>query len=260
LSRSDVQQQVASLADARFNYIESLRAFKTLLGEYPDNNLEFSAKLPELNQDVPTGLPAQLLTRRPDIKASQLNYRSEIATAKAAQRDLYPSIRLTGSMGDSRESLDQLFEGDNLIRTFVSDLTAPIFASGALRATRDQAIFSAESAYADLLNTTLTAFEEVENSLSRETTLKEQKTAIQEAVKLAENGLELALDRYKLGIENYNTVLESQRRAFDSKEREINIRNALLQNRISIHLALGGDFSDEKDRNLLKSLPSIEKR
>ena len=76
---------------------------------------------------------------------------------------------------------------------------------------------------------------------------------------MAENGLELALDRYKLGIENYNTVLESQRRVFDSKQNEINIRNALLQNRIGLHLALGGDFSDDVDDTQLQSLPTIQK-
>jgi len=255
LSRSDVQQQIASLSDARFNYIQTLRAFKTLIGEYPDTNLEFTAKLPELTESPSIGLPAQLLTRRPDIKASQLSYQAEIASAKAAQRDLYPSINFTGSIGDSRDSFNQLFDGENLIRQFISDLTLPIFASGSLRSLRDQALHSAESAYANLLSTTLTAFEEVENSLSQEALLREQKNAIKEAVQLAENGLELALDRYKLGIENYNTVLESQRRVFDSKQNEINIRNALLQNRIGLHLALGGDFSDDVDR----ILPTVSK-
>jgi len=259
LSRSDVQQQVASLSDARFGYIETLRAFKTLLGQYPDSNLEFNAKLPQLNGSVPTGLPAQLLTRRPDIKASQLTYKAQIANAKAAQRDLYPVINFRGSIGDSRDTFNELFDGENLIRTFISDLTAPIFASGSLSSARDQAVYNAESAYSDLLTTTLTAFEEVENSLSRETSLREQKTAIQGAVTLAENALELALDRYKLGIENYNTVLESQRRVFDSKENEINVRNALLQNRIGIHLALGGDFLGEENRDPIESLPTVAK-
>jgi len=259
LSRSDVQQQIASLSDARFDYIQTLRAFKTLLGEYPSTDLEFTASLPELKASPSTGLPAQLLTRRPDIKASQLSYQAEIATAKATQRDLYPSINFIGSIGDSRDTFNELFEGDNLVRRFVSDLTAPIFAAGALRSLRDQALYSAESAYANLLTTTLTAFEEVENALSQEKLLKEQKTAIQEAVTLAENGLELALDRYKLGIENYNTVLESQRRVFDSKQNEINIRNALLQNRIGLHLALGGDFSDDVDDTKPQLLPTIQK-
>ena len=259
LSRSDVQQQISSRSTARYDYLESVRAFKVMLGEYPNSAIEFDAKLPELSAAVPTGLPAQLLTRRPDIKASQLTYQAEIASAKAAQRDLYPSINFTGAIGDSREDFSDLFVGDNLIQTFITDLTAPIFASGALRAARNQAIYSAESAYADLISTSLNAFEEVENSLARETSLEERKTSVTEAVALAENGLELALDRYKLGIENYNTVLESQRRLFDSKEAEINISNALLQNRISIHLALGGDFSGEENRDPLDSLPSLEK-
>lgn len=260
-SRSDVQQEIASLSVARFNYVQSLRAFKTLLGQYPDTNLEFSAKLPELDESiVPAGLPAQLLERRPDIKASQLTYEAQIASAKAAQRNLYPSINFSGSIGDSRDEFNQLFDGSNLIKTFISDLALPIFASGSLRAARDQAIFGAESAYAQLLTTTLNAFQEVEDSISQETSLQEQKVAIRKAVELAESGLELALDRYKLGIENYTTILDSQRRVFNSKQNEINIRNALLQNRISLHLALGGDFSDQEGRNPLETLPSIQKK
>ena len=256
-SRSAVQQEKVALANARFNYIQTARAFKRILGEYPNTDIEFKAVLPELGELPPTGLPSQLLTRRPDIKASQLNYEAQIATAKATRRDLYPRLTFSGSIGDNRDTFQELFEGDNLIRTFLSDLTLPIFASGSLRSLHYQALYSAEAAYANLLTTTLTAFEEVENALSQETLLREQKVATQEGVSLSENALEIALDRYKLGIENYTTVLESQRQLFSSKQNELNIRNALLQNRISLHLALGGGFSDEVDPNPLKSLPTI---
>ena len=64
------------------------------------------------------------------------------------------------------------------------------------------------------------------------------------------------IDRYQSGIENYNTVLDSQRSLFNSMSNEINIRNALLQNRIGIHLALGGGFSSETNRNAVENLPS----
>ena len=104
LSRTDVQTQTASLADTRFNYDQSLRNFKTLLGRYPDTDLEFEAMLPELQDPIPIGLPAELLTRRPDVKASQLQYQAQIASAKAAHRDRYPSISFTGSLSDSRDS------------------------------------------------------------------------------------------------------------------------------------------------------------
>jgi len=257
LSRTDVQLQISALSDSQFDYIQSLRAFKTLLGEYPNTSLEFAAKLPELQDPVPAGLPAELLTRRPDLKASQLQYKAQIANAKAARRDRYPSINFSGSIGDSRERFDELFDNNNMILTLVSGLTQPVFQSGALRSREDQAIFRAEGAYATLVKTTLNAFEEVENSLSREALLLEQHRAIKEAVEFAQGGLDLALDRYQSGIENYTTVLESQRRLFDSMRNEINIRNALVQNRIGIHLALGGDFTDIPDRTPTNDLPTI---
>ena len=257
LSRTDVQLQVSNLADAQFNYTQALRTFKTLLGEYPDSELQFSAVLPEINEPVPAGLPAELLTRRPDIRASQLQYEAQIASAKAANRDRYPSLTFSGSIGDSRDEFDALFDNDNMIRTLVAGLVQPVFLAGELKAREQSALYQAEASYASLVNTTLTAFQEVEDSLSREESLKAQHTAVKEAVKFAQGGLDLALDRYQSGIENYTTVLEAQRRLFDSRRNEINIRNALLQNRIGIHLALGGDFSTTPDRDPSQDLPQI---
>ncbi len=248
LSRTNVQRQVSAAADSKFNYIQALRALKTLLGEYPDATMEFSVDLPELSASIPTGLPAELLTRRPDVKASKLNYEAQIANAKAAHRDRFPSLNFTGSIGESRDTFNSVFETDNMVRRVLASLTQPIFASGALKAQEKRAFNDAEIAYASLLKTTLNAFEEVENSLSRETVLVEQHGAIKEAVKLAQGGLDLALDRYQSGIENYTTVLQSQRDLFDSLSNELNLRNALLQNRIGIHLALGGDFATDSER------------
>lgn len=260
LSRTDVQRQISSLADSKFNYVQALRALKTLLGEYPDATMEFSVSLPELTNSVPTGLPAELLTRRPDVKASQLSYEAQIATAKAARRDRFPSLNFSGSIGESRDTFNSVFETDNMVRRVLASLTQPIFAAGALKAQEKRAYNDAEIAYASLLKTTLNAFEEVENSLTRETLLAEQHSAIKEAVKLAQGGLDLALDRYQSGIENYTTVLQSQRSLFDSLSNELNLRNALLQNRIGIHLALGGDFATESERELNEvKLPVIKK-
>jgi len=256
LSRTDVQVQISSLADAQFSYLQSLRTFKTLLGQYPDTDLEFEANLPELNDSVPAGLPAQLLTRRPDIKASQLQYKAQIANAKAANRDRFPTITFTGSIGDSRDEFDSLFDNDNMVMTLIAGIAQPVFQAGALKSLEQQAVYQAEQSYAALLKTTLDAFQDVEDSLSRENALKDQHRAIKEAVKFAQGGLDLALDRYQSGIENYTTVLESQRRLFDSMRNEINIRNALVQNRVGIHLALGGDFTSLPERDPTQNLPS----
>ena len=259
LSRTDVQVQISALADARFNYVQSLRTFKTLLGEYPNTSLEFESDLPVMSDLVPAGLPAELLVRRPDIRASQMLYKSQIANAKAANRDRYPSISFNGSIGDSRNEFDKLFDNDNMVMTLISGIAQPVFQAGALRSREQQAIYQAESSYASMVKITLTAFQEVEDSLSRETTLRLQHQAIKKAVKFAQGGLDLALDRYQSGIENYTTVLESQRRLFGSMQNEINLRNALIQNRVGIHLALGGDFTSLPDRDPTNNLPSIAK-
>ncbi|NND81078.1 MAG: efflux transporter outer membrane subunit [Gammaproteobacteria bacterium] len=257
LSRTDVQLQISALSETEFSYIQSLRAFKSLMGEYPDTELAFKASLPSIRGTVPGGLPAELLTRRPDIKASQLFYQSTVANAKAARRDRFPSLNFNGSIGDSRDSFNQLFDNNNMVVSLLSSLTQPLFQAGALRSREDQAVYQAEEAYAQLVRTTLNAFEEVENSLSRESLLVDQHHAIKEAVNFAQGGLDLALDRYQSGIENYTTVLESQRRLFDSMRTELNIRNALLQNRIGIHLALGGDFVSSDNRDPTADLPDI---
>jgi len=243
-SRSDVQLQQAALTDRRFQYLQSLRSFHTLLGQYPDSSLEFTADLPRISTDVPAGLPAQLLKRRPDIVAAQYLYDSQIARAKAANRDRFPSLSLRGSIGDSREELDQLFEGDNLLTTLVAGLTQPLFQAGALQSREKQAVLNAEASYASLVKTALVAFEEVENGLSQEQALRQRHKAISQAVEYATSGLELALDQYQSGLVDYNTVLQSQRRLYDSLENELNLRNAILQNRIGLHLALGGGFTE----------------
>jgi multidrug efflux system outer membrane protein len=259
LSRTDVQLQISALAAAQFDYQQSLRTFKNLLGQYPNTHLEIEAKLPELLDPVPSGLPAQLLTRRPDIKARQLQYKSSIANAKAANRDRYPTISFSGSIGDSRDKFDSLFENDNMVMTLIAGIAQPVFQAGALKSREQQAVYLAESSYSALVKTTLDAFQDVEDSLSRENTLQDQHQAIKEAVEFAQGGLDLALDRYQSGIENYTTVLESQRRLFGSMRDEINLRNALVQNRVGIHLALGGDFSSIEARDPTNNLPSIRK-
>ena len=245
LSRSDVQVQISALADARYNYLRSLRAFKSLMGQYPDADLEFTAKLPELDVAIPVGLPAELMERRPDIQASRFQYKSARASAKAAQRDRMPSLSFTGSIGDSRNEFDELFENDNIVKNLVSGVALPIFQAGALRSRAEQAAYQAEAAYAGLVRTSLSAFEEVENAIALEAALRDQHEALKKAVDLAQGGLDLALDRYQSGIEDYQTVLQSQRSVFNSKQNELNLRNALLQNRINLHLALGGDFGGE---------------
>ena len=82
----------------------------------------------------------------------------------------------------------------------------------------------------------------METELSRILNLDARHEAIHDAQASAEAALERALDQYQRGLVGYTTVLESQRRAFDAQSTVIRLHNLLLQNRVALSLALGGDF------------------
>ena len=82
----------------------------------------------------------------------------------------------------------------------------------------------------------------MENAISRNTTLQTQYQATLASEKNAVAGLTLAFEQYQRGLVTYTTVLESQRRAFDAQTSVIDLRNQLIQNRITLYLSLGGNF------------------
>lgn len=241
LNRTDVASQQSSILELKDLLEQSTRNFRQLLGSYPDIDLDFTARLPELESTVPAGLPSELLLRRPDVLASQRLWESSKLNAKAANRARFPSFSLTASYGASSNKL-RLLDEQNLLWSLVNNLTAPLFNGGQLKAQAEQAEFLADASFQSYLSTLLTSFTEVENALSAEQYLKQRAAAIEQAAFYAESGYALAFDQYKSGLIDYTTLLETQRRWFDTQSSLIVLKNNLLQNRIALNLALGGDF------------------
>ena len=100
----------------------------------------------------------------------------------------------------------------------------------------------AEQQYLDLV---YRAFADVENAISRSESLKERYESFLDAETNSAAALNLALEQYQRGLVPYTTVLESQRQAFDAEATVVELRNQLLQNRIDLYLALGGDFATD---------------
>lgn len=99
-----------------------------------------------------------------------------------------------------------------------------------------------EGAEQQYLNVLFDAFADVERRISENRLLNQRYNALLEREKSAEAAYALSFDQYQLGLVRYTTVLESQRRAFDAQTNIVQIRNQLLRNRISLNLALGGEF------------------
>ena len=159
-----------------------------------------------------------------------------------AHKQRFPRISLLASSSDVSDELGSLLNGSALAWSLIGNLTQPLFNAGRLKALEEQArtrVIQAEKQYLDQL---YKAFAEVENAISRDASLKAQYQATLGAEENAVAALTLSFEQYQRGIVTYTTVLESQRRAFDTQSTVIDLRNQLLQNRISLYLALGGDF------------------
>jgi len=197
LGRSDVTSQRAAIVSTRNQLEQSIRTFKRLLGDYPDINLDIEASLPELSSNIPTGLPSDLLKRRPDVLASM---------------------------------------------KYWHNITVPIFNGGQLKSELKQAEYDTEESYQDYVDTLLTSFEEVESALGAEIYLKEQLALLEQAESFAQSAYELAFEQYQSGLIRYSNLLEFERRWFTTQVDIITLKNSRLENRINLHLALGGDF------------------
>lgn len=242
LARNNVANEKARLAANRQNYLQQLRQLEILLGRYPSADIDLPADFPELNRQVAAGLPAELLLRRPDVHAAWQDYLAAISEASADRARRFPSLRLTGSYGNSSDEISQLLDAGERFWSLFGSLTAPLFNAGRLKAAELEARAAADVRLQGWRMTLLDALAEVENALSAEDDLKTELVAREKAVAEASLAEQVAQEQYRSGLAGYLAVLEAQRRAFDARNTLITTRYRLLRNRVDLHLALGGEF------------------
>jgi outer membrane protein, multidrug efflux system len=242
LARSSAASAQAQVAARTFLLDGVTRQLEVLLGRYPAAALDGAGALPALASDVPAGLPADLIRRRPDLAAGERRLVASRLRVTEARRALLPRISLTASGGRSSDALGDLLDGDYSVWNLVGNLSQPLFQGGRLRAQVDLATAGQDAALAQYASTALRAFGEVETALVQQALLADQERLTQMAATEALAAERLAGDRYARGLSNYITLLESQRRAFEAQSQLLSVRLQRLQARIDLYVALGGSF------------------
>ena len=245
LANNQLEQEEAALAAQSQVVFESFAELQLAMGRYPSGDMPLPGELPVITDAVPVGLPSELLTRRPDIREAWLKLLSADASLAAAHKNRFPRITLVGSAGVTSIAFSDLLDGDGTGWSLIGGVTQPIFQAGRLGALEEQAAARVRESEQIYLDVVFQAFAEVENAISRNVSLTDSYSSFVEAEKNAMSALRLATEQYQRGLVTYTTVLESQRRAFDASATVIRLRNDLLQNRIALHLALGGEFSTD---------------
>ena len=223
-------------------YDAAARQLKVLLGEYADTALGTPLQLPAVGAGVPAGLPAELVSRRPDLLAAERRLAGLEARVGLARSNRLPDVTLTARGGTATDALKSLVNGDFTVWSLLANVTAPIWQGGRLREEVKRAEAQSTEALATFANTALTAYAEVETALAAEAILLKRERQLAEAVEHARGAARLAYERYLTGIDTYITVLESQRSEAQTEGELIAARRLRLENRVDLYLALGGGF------------------
>jgi len=243
LTRNEVNNELSRTTDQINNQKQTIRQLERLLGKYPAGTLIVEADLPLLNSEIPLGLPAELISRKPSLMASWYQLLAKDSALAFAHKQRFPSLTLSASLGDSGNDLGDLLSASTLGWSLLGNLTSPIFNAGKLEANEEQSRLALKQSEQGYLDTLQSAFSDVENAVARESSLKQR---YQMMVKAQENAIAaqtLSFEQYQSGLVDYPTVLDAQSRSYDAQSTVIQIKNQLLANRIKLYLALGGDFS-----------------
>ncbi len=219
-----------------------------LLGQVPGTTHPDSAHFPMLAPplDVPLCLPADLLDRRPDLKASELRLKAANANIGVAIADLYPSLSLGASLGFSSNKTSRLFTSDQLAGSILVSLTTRLFEGGKLRANiriQEAELRALVAAYSqDILN----AMREVETALKSEQELDLELENTQQSVAALRKAEQLSQERYIRGILTLKEYLDIQQRRYVAEQGLLNIQQLKWNARVSLYMALGGDWLQDE--------------
>lgn len=193
---------------------------------------------------IPSGLPSELLERRPDIAQAERTMAASNARIGVARSAFFPAIGLTGSVGQSSDKLATLLAGNSFTWYFGPSISLPVFEGGRLAAElkRTRAVY--DEAVANYRQQVLVAFQEVEDGLSDLRILANQKAAQAKAVQASRRAREISAFRYKEGAALYLEVLDAQRTVLQNEQLEAQILGMQLVASVQLIKALGGGWQD----------------
>jgi outer membrane protein, multidrug efflux system len=217
-----------------------------------------SAEDQPIPPDVPAGLPAALLERRPDLRRAEMDLWSATARIGEAKAMLYPRISLTGSYGLASTDLGEFLDPASQSWNVFAGLLQPIFEGGKNTARVEMRESQQRQALYTYQRALLQALREVEDALVGLRSIAQQRNALRERVNAERKVLELADLRYRGGVSDYLEVLDAQRSLFDSEIDESAAAAAHGQSLIQLYKALGGGWPAPQGKQV-GSVPALAK-
>ncbi|MEI5998282.1 efflux transporter outer membrane subunit [Paraburkholderia bengalensis] len=253
ISELDVSRAKTELANAHSDAmtVRRMRAatehgLAVLMGQTPEAFSMPSHALEPVSVRIPAGLPSSLLQRRPDIAAAERMMAAANARIGAAKAAFFPMLELTGAGGFESATLADLFRWSS--RVFLlgplagAALTVPIFDGGRRQGNLDRAYAVYEEDVARYRQQVLTAFREVEDSLSDLRILEDQLDTQSDALKASERAAQLSSKQYSEGAISYIDVIDTERTLLQARRALIQLQGRKANQTVELIRALGGGW------------------
>ena len=236
---------LATLPGFEAQLAQAMNAMSVLLGETPGDvapRLKKNQRLPRVPATVAVGVPADMLRRRPDIRAAEYQAAAASGQIGVAQADLYPAFTISGAIGVKASDFSGLFSSSSFDSFFNPSFSWNLLNYGRIRNNVRAQDAQFQEALLNYRNTVLSAYSEVETSLVAFIKSKQQTVYLARAVTASRAAEAEALDQYEDGTAAFDRVLDSQRALLDSQARLLAARADVLTNLISVYKGLAGGW------------------
>jgi NodT family efflux transporter outer membrane factor (OMF) lipoprotein len=221
-------------------------AMAILIGKPP---AEFTLESVPLSLEppvIPIGVPSQLLERRPDIAASERRVAEANEGIGIARAAYFPSLVLSAAGGLEGTAIANLFAWASRFWAVGPGMSETIFDGGRRRATSEGALANYDATVANYRQTTLVAFQEVEDNLAALRILEHEAGQQKEAVLEAKRGVEIFINRYELGADPYLQVVSAETIELQNERNEVDVLRRRIDASVLLIKALGGGWDVSK--------------
>lgn len=243
-ARTQRAQTAATIPQLESNLVATANAISTLIGEPP--GAVYAALVAEPREvplpprEVGLSAPADMLRRRPDLKAAEAQLAADLARVGIARAQLYPLLRLTGSVGTSAFGVDNLL--DVITGNVFAGISQLIFDGGRTRAQIAGAEAIADGSLAGWRQSILIALEDVETAAVDLETSDERVAAFIEASDGASNAAILARSQYEAGLIDFQRLLTVESQLLSARTAEVSAEASRAIAFVNLARALGGGW------------------
>jgi NodT family efflux transporter outer membrane factor (OMF) lipoprotein len=244
-ARGELARARAQVPDAERRKAVAEHRLAVLLGRMP--NLRFEGRAPaafELPPELPVGIPATLLERRPDVRAAEHRLRASNASIGEALANFFPSVTIFGRFGYVSIDIWKIAEPNSQLYAAGPSIRIPIFEGGRTYARLLETEANTDTATATYYQTILIAFREVADAIAgivaQSRVQKEQTVNVSES----QQAVVLVTEQYEKGITTYLNVLDAQRTLLEARQDLVRAQRLVLSNVVQLEKALGGGWTE----------------